>query len=238
MPSYRHRKHVALALRLILGTSILAAPAPAVARRVESSGGTERQKRTQARALFAQAETKHNLGQFGEALDLYAKAYEVLPLPGFLFNIGQCHRGLGSHNQALLYFHGYLRSDHKVKNRELVERLIALSENALKAEQDAERARKLAADRQARDAATLRAAEAAAQRATAGSPEAVTRPAEEDRRDREPRAAGMPVYRKWWFWTAIAAGLVAVVATGVGVGLGTRTDSDLPSGSLGTIDAR
>lgn len=31
-----------------------------------------------------------------------------------------------------------------------------------------------------------------------------------------------PIYKKWWFWTAIAGGVLAVTAVGVGVGLAAR----------------
>lgn len=228
-----------LAPALFLGTALIATPAPVAARSASRSGSTERLRKAQSRALFTQAEARYHAGQFGEALDLYAKAYEVLPLPGFLFNIGQCHRSLGSHNRAVLYYKGYLRTSHKAANRDLVERLITLSEAALKAEQDADRAKKREADRSARAAATLGAAEAAAQRsAEIAEAEAIVRPERAHRQEPGSQAKGVPVYRRWWFWTSIAVGLVAAVATGVGVGIGTRDEPHLPSGSLGTIDAR
>jgi tetratricopeptide (TPR) repeat protein len=226
------RPPIHLARVLLLGLALVAAPGIVAARGSRAATGAEEQ-RARSRALFDQAESRFHAGQFGEALDLYAKAYEVLPLPGFLFNIGQCHRSLGSHNRALFYYQGYLRSGGSIPNRELVEQLIALSEAALKAEQDAERARKREADRSAREAATLRAAEAAAARTGAGA-----RLTGDPRREPEARTTGVPVYRRWWFWTAIAAGVVAVVITGVGVGIGTRSAPPLPAGSLGTIDAR
>lgn len=46
------------------------------------------------------------------------------------------------------------------------------------------------------------------------------------------------VYEEWWFWTILS---VAVVGAAVGIGVGVATSSPttiLPSGSLGTIDAR
>ena len=228
------RLSLPLALALCgLGTLCSSFGAPDAAAR--SSRSAERQRKAQARALFGQAEVKYNLGQFAEALDLYSKAYEVLPLPGFLFNIGQCHRNLARPERAIFFFQGYLRSSRKVANRELVERLIVQCQEALKVEQAAAETRRRAAEQAARQAAARQAAEEAARRSAAATPpEALPRPGG----DRpEGGAARVPLYKRWWFWTAIAAGVVAV-ATGVGVGVGVRPDPVLPSGSLGTVDAR
>jgi len=51
-------------------------------------------KKTEAKLLFKRAQLAYKLGKFENALGEYSKAYEMLPLPGFLFNIGQCHRQL------------------------------------------------------------------------------------------------------------------------------------------------
>src|SRR5205823_148602 len=50
---------------------------------------------TAARELFERAEVQYTLRHWDAALALYEQAYERKPLPGFLFNIGQCHRQLG-----------------------------------------------------------------------------------------------------------------------------------------------
>lgn len=55
-----------------------------------------------------------------------------------------------------------------------------------------------------------------------------------------PKAPSRPLHRRWWFWTSIAAGVVAL-AVGLGVGLGTRDDPNgltLPTTQLGTVDWR
>jgi tetratricopeptide (TPR) repeat protein len=44
-----------------------------------------------ARALFRRAEVHFNLGEFAPAADLYRQAYRLAPLPGFLYNLAQCH---------------------------------------------------------------------------------------------------------------------------------------------------
>jgi hypothetical protein len=48
-----------------------------------------------------------------------------------------------------------------------------------------------------------------------------------------------PVYEKWWFWTAIGAG-VAVIAAGTAIGVSAGGDEivELPRGSAGTLDWR
>jgi hypothetical protein len=47
--------------------------------------------------------------------------------------------------------------------------------------------------------------------------------------------AGVPIYKRWWFWTAI--GVVAVGAT-VGIIAGSGGDDWTPTGNMGTIDLR
>jgi len=53
------------------------------------------------------------------------QAFEEYPLPEFLFNIGQCHRNLGSYDQAIFSFRKYLRLKPDAENREATEELIA-----------------------------------------------------------------------------------------------------------------
>ena len=52
-------------------------------------------------------------GQFDRALVLYKKAYELKPLPGFHFNIGQCYRKLGQCDKALEHYRQYLEQSKR-----------------------------------------------------------------------------------------------------------------------------
>jgi tetratricopeptide (TPR) repeat protein len=88
-------------------------------------GAPDARAKAEARALFKQAEIKFSLGAFDQALPLYEKAYELAPLPGFLFNIGQCHKNLGRCDKAIFFYRQYLVRMPSAPNRDAVERLIA-----------------------------------------------------------------------------------------------------------------
>jgi hypothetical protein len=45
-----------------------------------------------------------------------------------------------------------------------------------------------------------------------------------------------PLYKKWWFWTAVGA--VALTAAGTAIYLNAARDTVLPAGTLGTHDQR
>src|SRR5215475_7649338 len=78
-----------------------------------------------ARKHFEHAEKLYALGKFQDALVEYEAAYEAKPLPGFLFNIGQCYRNLGNYRQAVFSFKKYLDEKPDARNRDAVESLIA-----------------------------------------------------------------------------------------------------------------
>ena len=79
----------------------------------------------QAKALTGRATIEYNIGHFEQALELYTKAYEALPTPALLFDLGQCHRMLGKPERAIFFFQGYLRAKPDAPNRALVEQLLA-----------------------------------------------------------------------------------------------------------------
>jgi tetratricopeptide (TPR) repeat protein len=81
-----------------------------------------------ARAHFERAEASFNMGDFDKALAAYQAAYKAKPLPGFLFNVAQCHRNLGNHERALFFYRRYLALDPATPNRQLVEDLIVEEE--------------------------------------------------------------------------------------------------------------
>lgn len=91
-----------------------------------------------ARRHFERGEKLFALGKFDEALEEYQTAFDAKPLPGFLYNIGQCYRNLGDYDQAIFSFKKYLKLDPEAPNREAVERLIEDLE-AKKAHGDSQR---------------------------------------------------------------------------------------------------
>ena len=76
------------------------------------------------RALFERAEANFNRGKFEEARADYQAAYDVEPLPAFLFNIGQCHRNLGDYERAQFFFQRYIVLDPGSPNRPAAEQLV------------------------------------------------------------------------------------------------------------------
>jgi hypothetical protein len=179
-----------------------------------------REKRTKAKALFERAEKAYYLGRFEKALKLYSAAYEAAPLPGFLYNIGQCHRMLKNYERAIFFYKGYLQATD-TSNQQAVVRLIRKLEKKLQ-------------EKPARRAAPAR------RRLAAPPGSGATRPPYLPPRDQTPPEP--PVTQRWWFWTAIGGGAALVAAAVVGGVLGARARSDsgtgLPAGSLGTLDRR
>ncbi len=96
--------------------------------------------RTKARKIFIQGQTHYKLGRFHKALIAYTRAYQLLPLAGFLFNIGQCHRLLGQYKRAIHFYRGYLRETPGAPNLEVVKILIGRTQKKL-AEQSTRRVR-------------------------------------------------------------------------------------------------
>lgn len=77
-----------------------------------------------ARQLYERAEQSYSVGQFADAAELYQRAYRVKALPGFLFNLGQCHRQLGQFRKARFFFRLYLERKPDSRRRVTVEALI------------------------------------------------------------------------------------------------------------------
>src|SRR6187551_2120899 len=77
-----------------------------------------------ARRHYERGEKLFALGKFDDALEEYQTAFDAKPLPGFLYNIGQCYRNLGDYDQAIFSFKKYLKLEPDASNKEAVERLI------------------------------------------------------------------------------------------------------------------
>jgi tetratricopeptide (TPR) repeat protein len=174
----------------------------------------------EARALTGQATVEYNLGRFQQALELYTKAYERLSKPALLFNIGQCHRLLGHYEQALFFYHGYLREQPDAPNRSLAEQHIEESERAL----DAQRAAQQESQRQAAQANAHAAAVPMAS-ASAGPSAAPTEPAGTPvtpvAHEPWPSPHAMPLFRI----TGLVTAGVGVLLFGTGVALGVHANS-------------
>jgi len=177
------------------------------------------------RALFEQAEAKFNVGRFEEALVDYQAAYDVEPLPAFLFNIGQCYRNLGNYERAQFFFRRYTVLDPRSPDRAVAERLIAeMDRRAAERAAAPERDQLSPSPIVAREGAGAPASDRAT---TAGPALLMAAPA------RASAAPAPPIYRRTWFWVAVSA---VVVASGVAAGFAFRNDE--PRSSLRPIDTR
>ncbi len=124
---------------LLLVTMVLAF---GTARRAEAQGDPWKN----AQAAFNQGETYYLSGKFDDAAAAFKKAYEARPMPQFLYNVGAAYHMKGkkasepeSYDKAVDYYTRYLGENKDAKDKDQIEKVIAV----LKAE--AERLRAAAA---------------------------------------------------------------------------------------------
>ncbi len=164
---------------------------------------------TKARELFSQGQKAYDVGQFQQALSLYSEAYKLKALPGFLFNIAQCHRQLGNYKDAAFAFGRFIdNSKPEDSNVQLARELIDDMQRRQTEKEDAERKAQEAreeAERHARAEAALKDAPVLppviVPETPPGPPVVVAEPER--------------VTSKPWFWGLVGGGVVAVAVTGV-----------------------
>ena len=210
-------EHATRALALVLALTLALGPAVSRADPLADA---------KAKALYKDGMKAYDVGDFNGALTLYSEAYKLTQLPGFLFNIAQCHRQLGNFEQAAFFYGRFVdNSKPKAANVDLATQLLG--------EMKAKQAEKLAADQKkaedARAADEARRAEEA--RRTSDTPKVTTLvPAQTELPPPPPPPIPEepPVYKKWWFWTLIGVG-VAAIATGTAAGITSSQPQSLPT---------
>jgi len=181
-----------------------------------------------ARAEFKRGSTAYDLGRFEEARQAYETAYELKPLPGFLYNIGQCYRQLGNYERAIFFYKRFLSLAPAAREVAVARTLIQECESKL-AEQQKLKREQAEQLRQQQETERARLALAAASH-PAWQPTASS--------NSRPGAADETiVYRQWWFWTGLGVAAVAVAAAG-GTTVYFLTRPQPTPTTLGTLDVR
>jgi tetratricopeptide (TPR) repeat protein len=146
-----------------------------------------------ARAAASDAKAAFEQGDFERSLGKYAEAWALKPAPRLLFNLGQCHRRLGHHEEAMRFFQRYLDAGTaEPAQASATQQLIVDERQALAREQ------------------------------TARQLELTRRRLELEAMLKQPPALALPITRQWWFWTGLGAVAAAAVTTGLVVGLAPR----------------
>jgi tetratricopeptide (TPR) repeat protein len=202
-------------LLCVLAATSTAQPAP------QPAPPAAQDPKLEAKKLFDEATEHYKVGRFAVALEGYEAAYALFKAPAFLFNIAQCHFQLENWDRAAFFFEGYLREQPNAANRTLVEDLIRDAREREAASRTNEQ-RKLDLAKARKELERKEQERLAAER-------------ERNRLAAQVEAQPTPVYKKWWFWTAIGGFAAASVATTV---VFATRDTVLPSGSLGTVDQR
>jgi tetratricopeptide (TPR) repeat protein len=147
------------------------------------------------RVAAAEAAQLATAGDWARALEAYQRAnFEDIDEPRYLYNLADCFRALHRDAEAVRFYRLYLKERPKDPERPAIEATLRELEHP--------RAPSL----------VVAPVEPAAGTVTAPSLVASAPVAEPRRR---------PVWKRWWFWTAIGGG-AAALAIGVGVGVGTR----------------
>lgn len=230
----------------------LCALAPGLAEGAELS--TE--AKSQARVKYSEGNASYEQGNFREALKSFEAAYRLAPLPGFLFNVAQCHRQLGDFAQAASAYRRYLSlSEKEPANAAMVKNLIAEMDSKVR-QQTAGRpastkpvasAKTVAKDRP--EAASAKPAELREGVKPGGARQPEKRPLDirtsrsmaVEQNSLPPAAVpGAPApevqktgTRTWWLWAG--AGAAALVAGGV---IYAVTAPEPRPASLGTVPGR
>lgn len=131
--------------------------------------------------------------QYQEALQEFQAAYQLQPATAILINIGRCLQRLGRNREALDRYAAFRRAE-PTPDVSTKERLNRYEEEA-------------------------RAAAASAETGNSSAEVSPSTPSPPPTEHGGSSAKPRPLYKRWWFWTAIGAGAAGILAVGLGVGL-------------------
>lgn len=160
-----------------------------------------------AREQFLKGQKAYAAGEYEKALAAFSEAYGLQPVPGFLFDIAQCHRQLGNYERAAVFYQQYLELSPSKENVAIVRALLAEARTA-------EKERK----RRSVDQETPGPGSVAPQPNTSGRRwdlEAAIANSDPQEVSTASISSGS-VLQKWWFWTGIGvvtAGTTAFLLT-------------------------
>ena len=97
-----HRRVVRLLFVVFLGAFLSSAT---------SARADDAEKTRKAKAHYKQGQDYYAAEAWDLAIEEYKKAYDLLPLPAFQFNIAQAYRLKGDKKQALEHYRMYLELD-------------------------------------------------------------------------------------------------------------------------------
>ncbi|MCC6999080.1 MAG: tetratricopeptide repeat protein [Deltaproteobacteria bacterium] len=172
-----------------------------------------------SKRLYAAGIEAYNLGEFSKAADLFKQAYKTKADPVFLFNVAQSLRLDKKPGEAAVFYRSFLRNMPQAPNKLEVEQQIK-DMDAAQAVLDAEAKKKAEEEERRR-------IEEEERRKKIPDPSDVNVPPGGDQLP--PGDGPKPIYKKWWFWTAIGA--VAVGATVAVVVLAGGSEEVSPPGS-------
>lgn len=94
--------------------------------------------KARAKSFYDEGTKRYDLREYEAAIDAFRKAYDLLPDPLFLFDIGQSYRQLKDCDNARSFYKSYLRNKPDADNRDKVEKFITDMDDCVRA-QDAAR---------------------------------------------------------------------------------------------------
>lgn len=161
------------------------------------------------RGHYGQGVKLFEAGRFESALPEFQAAYERRQMSWLLINIGRTLHRLGRAREALDYYLRFKQAESKpdAETQERLEKYIA-------------QAQALASTPPPPDGG-----------ASPAQPPSTAEPAKEPVAEpaKEPVKESTPLYKKWWLWTAVGGGVLAIVVIGVAAGVAGRNPG-LPDG--------
>jgi hypothetical protein len=185
----------------------------------------------QAREHYRRGTAAYNLGHYAEAAREYEATYEITLDPAALFNTAQAYRLAGENQKAIAAYKGYLRATPAGPQREIAQQKL---DELTKAGATAAPPATIAPPPSTRPAAAPPAATAEPKAPPAPPPAATPPPAAPAtpaatlvaNPQSPPPATTPPFYKRWPFWTAVGAAVVAGIV--IGVVLSSSSDNGLP----------
>ncbi|HEY4393299.1 MAG TPA: tetratricopeptide repeat protein [Polyangia bacterium] len=89
------------------------------------------QQKQEIHTHYQQATRAYDLGKYQEAIDEYQKVYEIDGDPVMLYNIGQAYRLNDQPQESIHFYRRYLQRSPEARNRDDVERKIAVQEKLI-----------------------------------------------------------------------------------------------------------